>query len=87
MPSKITLTRNKSRPRSKPKYPPFPKDDEALVRLPQVLSVLPVGRTFFQNGVKEGRFPKPIKLGRNSLWRAGDIRALLGQIMRGSHDQ
>jgi len=66
--------------RAKPTHPAFPVDPDALVRLPQVLSVLPIGRTSFLDGVRAGKFPKPIKYGKSSLWKAADIRRVLKEI-------
>lgn len=58
---------------------------EGFVRLQQVLSVIPVGRTTWFNGVKDGRFPRPVKvMGCScSLWRVCDIRELISQIEGG----
>jgi prophage regulatory protein len=72
------------KPRAKPTYPVFPQDDDALVRLPQVLSVLPIGRTTWFDGVKAGRFPKPCKRGRSTFWKAGDVRRVLTEISQGA---
>lgn len=52
----------------------------ALIRLPQVLEVLPVCRSTFYNGIKQGTYPKPIRIGRTSAWRASDIRRLLERL-------
>lgn len=52
-----------------------------FVRLPQVLKVLPVGRTTWWEGVRTGRYPAPVKLGKNTTaWRVQDIRALIEQL-------
>jgi hypothetical protein len=41
-------------------------------------ALIPIGRTSFLNGVKSGKYPKPVKLGeRTTAWRVEDIRALL----------
>jgi len=41
-------------------------------------ALIPIGRTSFLNGVKSGRYPKPIKLGeRTTAWRVEDIRELI----------
>lgn len=54
-----------------------------FVRLPQVLTVIPVGKTVWWEGVKSGRFPKPVKLSaRCTAWRAEDIRNLILTISR-----
>lgn len=42
------------------------------------IPLIPVGKSTWWNGVKSGRFPKPIKLGqRITVWKAEDIRNLL----------
>ena len=35
--------------------------DEGFVRLPQILQVLPIGKTSWWEGVKKGRYPTPVK--------------------------
>lgn len=51
-----------------------------LVRLSSILAPagpIPVSKSTWWQGVKEGRFPKPQKLGpRTTVWKAEDIRAL-----------
>lgn len=38
---------------------------------------IPVSKSTWWAGVKDGRFPKPVKLGaRITVWRVEDIRAL-----------
>lgn len=55
-----------------------------FVRLPQILSVLPIGKSTWWAGVKSGRFPKPTKLGaRISVWRTEHIRELLAKLADG----
>jgi predicted DNA-binding transcriptional regulator AlpA len=59
----------------------LPPDDEAFVRLRVVLGVLPIGERTWWRGVKEGRYPKPVKLSpRVDGWRVGEIRALLRSL-------
>lgn len=59
-------------------YPDFPKT--GLVRLKQILAPIgpiPVSKSTWWNGVKEGRFPQSIKLSPNTtVWRVEEIRAL-----------
>lgn len=68
-------------PRKAPKKSPHvPSDliDAGYVRLPGVLSVVPVSETAWYDGIKAGIYPKAVKLGpRTSAWRVADIRALL----------
>lgn len=55
--------------------------EESFLRLPQVLELIPVCKSAWWQGCKEGRFPKPIKLGpRTSAWRASDIAALMQRL-------
>ena len=55
--------------------------ETGFVRLPQVLSVIPVCKSSWWAGVKSGRYPKPIKLSpRRTAWRAEDIHALIKQL-------
>ena len=46
--------------------------------IPPIPAIIPVGNSTWWEGVKSGRFPKPIKLGpRTTVWRVEDIRRLL----------
>ena len=60
------------------------------VRLPQIIgnpkanppipAIYPIGKTTWWDGVRSGRFPKPVKLGPNTTaWRVEDIRKLIEQ--------
>jgi predicted DNA-binding transcriptional regulator AlpA len=52
--------------------------ETGFLRLPQVLSLIPVSKSTWWAGVKSGRYPKPVKLGeRITAWRAEDISALI----------
>lgn len=54
---------------------------DMLLRLPAVLSVVKIPRSSWWRGIKEERFPKPIKLGpRTSAWLASDIKALIDRL-------
>lgn len=49
-----------------------------FLRLPAVLTLIPVARSTWWAGVKSGRYPDRVKLGpRMSAWRVEDIRALI----------
>ena len=55
--------------------------NNALLRLPQVLALIPVSRSAWWASCKSGRYPKPVKLGpRTTAWRAADIAALLEKL-------
>lgn len=52
-----------------------------FMRLSQVLKIIPVGKTLWYAGVKEGRFPQPVKLGpRTAAYRVQDITALIERL-------
>ena len=52
-----------------------------LVRLKQILGPvgpIPVSKSTWWAGVKDGRYPKPIKIGpRSTAWNVDDIRQLI----------
>lgn len=66
---------------SRPPEPAFPLPATGFLRLAGVLAPkgpIPVSRSTWWAGVKDGRFPKPLKLGpRTTVWRIEDIRALI----------
>jgi prophage regulatory protein len=72
---------DKAKPKRKftPKtYVPHELPPEGYVRLPTVLKVFPVSATSWNNGIRSGKYPAPVKLGpRTVAWRVEDIRALL----------
>ena len=52
-----------------------------FVRLPLILTLIPVSNSSWWNGVRDGRYPPPIKLGpRTTAWRVEDIRALIESL-------
>jgi len=59
-----------------------------FVRLPDIIKPrgpIPVGKSAWWAGVKDGRFPKPVKLGpKLTVWRVDDIRRLIAEGT-GSH--
>ena len=55
-----------------------------FLRLPQVLSLVPVSRSTWWAGVRERRFPQPVKLGeRCTAWKAEDIADLISKLGKG----
>lgn len=52
-----------------------------FMRLPQVLQVIPVGKSTWWAGIQSGRFPQGVKLSpRTTAWRVEDIRQLLHDL-------
>ncbi|MCI1005188.1 AlpA family phage regulatory protein [Herbaspirillum sp. C7C8] len=55
-------------------------DEDALLRLPAVLNLIPVGRSTWYAGINDGRYPEPVRLGRRCVaWRMRDIQKVLNQ--------
>ena len=55
--------------------------ETGFIRLAQVLTVIPLGKSSWWKGVKSGRFPKPVKLSeRCTAWKAEEIHALIKQL-------
>ena len=49
-----------------------------FVRIKEILEIFPIGRSTWWDGVKDGRFPKSVKIGvRTTAWKVEDIRALI----------
>ena len=52
--------------------------ETGFVRLPHILRVIPVSKSTWWSGVREGRYPASVKLApRVTAWRVEDIRALI----------
>jgi prophage regulatory protein len=59
--------------------------ETGFLRLPQIIGnkadippLIPVSKSTWWNGIKTGRYPRPVKLGqRITAWRAEGIRALI----------
>jgi prophage regulatory protein len=57
---------------SSPQIPPI-----TLMRIPQILKVMPVSKSKFWLMVQKGEFPKPIKIGRSSFWTIEQVQAFI----------
>ena len=54
---------------------------EKLLRLSEVLTRVPISRSAWYAGVKDGKFPPPIKLGpKTSAWRESDVNRLIQEL-------
>lgn len=52
--------------------------ETGYLRIKQILQFIPVSKSTWWAGVKDGRFPAGIKLSpKVTVWRAEDIRALI----------
>ena len=77
----MALPSDDSRPKFGSSAPQLPST--GLVRLPAILAPhgpIPVSKSSWWQGIKDGRYPKPVKLGpRITAWRVEDIRALINE--------
>lgn len=57
---------------------------ESFLRLNQVLEIIPISRSGWWKGCKEGKYPKPLKIGaRTTVWRASEIQELVARLSAG----
>ncbi len=57
---------------------------DGLLSIKEVLQFLPVKKSSWWQGVKDGIYPQPVRLGtRTVAWRAQDIRKLIDQGVEG----
>lgn len=48
---------------------------------PPIPAVIPVSKSTWWSGIKDGRFPQSVKLGpRTTVWRVEDIRRLIEKV-------
>jgi len=58
--------------------------ETGFIRLPDVLSLIPVSKSTFYDGIQKGIYPAPIKLSeRTSAWRVEEIRQLIESFAGG----
>ncbi|OYY15611.1 MAG: hypothetical protein B7Y67_09825 [Polynucleobacter sp. 35-46-11] len=48
-----------------------------LMRIPQILKIMPISKSKFWLMVQKGEFPKPIKIGRSSFWTIEQVQAFI----------
>lgn len=56
--------------------------ETGYVRLSQIIpSIIPVSKSTWWAGIKDGRFPQPVKIStRCTAWRVEDIHALIERL-------
>ncbi len=60
--------------------------ETGFVRVKQIIAPgpIPVSRSTWWQGVKDGKFPQPVKLAENiTAWRVEDIRDLIDRLGEG----
>jgi prophage regulatory protein len=58
--------------------------NQRLIRLPQVKSMVGLGRSSIYDKIKKGDFPKQIKLGRSSGWVEAEVQTWISEQIRAS---
>jgi prophage regulatory protein len=52
--------------------------ETGFLRVPEIIKLIPIGKSTWWAGVKSGRYPKPLKLYPNvSAWPVEQIRELI----------
>ena len=57
-------------------------EEERLLRLKQVLEIIPVRKSSWWAGVKDGKYPASVKYGRSTFWINSDIQNLINHIIQ-----
>jgi prophage regulatory protein len=59
------------------------KPSDALVRIQKIVGpngLIPISRSSFYAGIRDGIYPKPIRLGkRTSVWRLSELMQIVGK--------
>jgi len=56
---------------------PPSKSEITLMRIPEILKIMPVSKSKFWLMIQKGEFPKPIKIGRSSFWTLDQVQGYL----------
>jgi prophage regulatory protein len=69
--------------------------ETGFLRLPQIIGdasaeppippIIPVKKSCWWDGVRTGRFPKPVKIGRCTMWRVEDVIRLIEETSGGQY--
>lgn len=59
--------------------------ETGFLRINQVLQLIPISKSAWWAGVKSGKYPQPIKLGKKTtVWRVEDIKTLIEKLSQNS---
>jgi len=56
------------------------KDPNSLLRYKQVKELVPMCKVTWYKLVKDGKIPKPLKIGRASYWKYADILSFIASL-------
>ena len=55
--------------------------DCRLLRLPQVLEIIPVSKSAFYKGIKAKKYPQPIKISsRLAVWKLSELKVCIAEL-------
>lgn len=55
--------------------------EKKFIRLNQVMNLTGISRASIYNYIREHRFPKPVKFGKNSLWLHHEIQEWIDKCL------
>jgi len=59
----------------------FTLPETGFMRLPEILKLIPIGKSTWWAKVKSGEYPKPVKLGiKTTAWKVEEIKALIQKL-------
>lgn len=62
--------------------------EERLIKLPEVLATVGMGKTAWYDGIRSGKYPKPIKRGpRDTVWPMSAIQEVVSNTIARSASQ
>ena len=59
---------------------------QGFIRLNEIIKIIPIGKSTIWKRVKEGTFPKPVKLSeRTTAWKIADINKYIESLGSDNH--
>jgi prophage regulatory protein len=59
--------------------------DDRFLKIKECLKIIPVAPSTWWAGIKDGRFPNPVKLGGNTFWRYSDVMKVVAGPLKSTH--
>lgn len=53
---------------------------DRLLGIDQVLVLVPIGRSTWWKGVKNGTLPQPVRIGGRTFWRHSDVMSVISGV-------
>jgi prophage regulatory protein len=53
---------------------------EKLLKIDQCLEIIPIAKSTWWQGVKEGKLPQPVKIGASTFWKYSDLMAFIANM-------